>query len=464
MAIEVTARKGKPMSLMTKLVRDVIYPAWLLREGQYGILRRIGEIETTAHLSSDQLQERQLGLLRRLLTHAETECAYYRRLFAEHGFSAQDFRHLDDLGKLPVLTKTIIGNNTEEIIADSFRSRGDLMESHTGGSTGLPMTFYRDKECLLYRRALDHFLDNSIGFNIGERQALLWGNPFDVPVRKSARHDLLERIVWRRISHLPVVLDDRSFSEFVLRVKNFKPKLFKAYPSLLHFFCRFIVREKLGPIRIPMVVATAEQLFDFQRELAQEVLGCQVFEKYGSREIGTAAVECAQNDGLHLITESLYVEVESVPGYESMGVGKLIVTDLRNYAMPLIRYEVGDLAAIDTSPCDCGLPFPRLKNIQGRATDILYRRDGTPIAGLETTDAITYSGISTQAQIVQDDPGKITVKIVKLSQVTEKQRTYIRAKLMEMLGDDGEVMFEDVDAIERDKSGKFRYTISNIKM
>ncbi len=452
------------MSLMTKLVRDVIYPAWLLREGQYGILRRVGEIETTAHLTSDQLRQRQLDLLRRLLVHAETETVYYRRMFAEHGFSAHDFRHFDDLSKLPILTKEIIGEHTQEIIADSFRNRGDLMESHTGGSTGLPMTFYRDKECLLYRRALDHFLDNSIGYHIGDKQALLWGNPFDVPVQKSARHDLLERVVWRRISHLPVVLDDRSFSDFVFRVKSFKPKLLKAYPSLLHFFCRFIVKENLGPIKIPMVVATAEQLFDFQRELAQEILGCQVFEKYGSREIGTAAVECAQHDGLHLITESLYVEVEPLPGYESMGVGKLIVTDLRNYSMPLIRYEVGDLAAIDDSPCECGLPFPRLKNIQGRATDILYRKDGTPIAGLETTDAITYSGISTQAQIVQEEPGRITVKIVKLSQTTEKQRSYIRNKLMEMLGPDGDVTFADVDVIERDKSGKFRYTISNVKI
>jgi phenylacetate-CoA ligase len=452
------------MSLMTKLVRDVIYPAWLLREGQYGILRRVGEIETTAHLNADQLQERQLHLLRRLLVHAEAETVYYRRLFAEHGFSVQDFRNSHDLRKLPLLTKAIIGKNTQEIIADSFRSRGDLMESHTGGSTGLPMRFYRDTECLLYRRALDHFLDNSIGFHIGDKQALLWGNPFDVPVQQSARHDLLERVVWRRISHLPVVLDDRSFSDFVLRVKDFKPKLFKAYPSLLHFFCNFIVREELGPIKIPMVVATAEQLFDFQRELAQEVLGCQIFEKYGSREIGTAAAECTQHDGLHLITESLYVEVERVPGYENLGVGKLIVTDLRNYAMPLIRYEVGDLAAIDTSPCQCGSPFPRLKNIQGRATDILYRKDGTPIAGLETTDAITYSGISTQAQIVQDEPGSITVKIVQLSQVTEEQRDYIRTRLMEMLGNDGDVTFADVDAIERDKSGKFRYTISNVKM
>jgi phenylacetate-CoA ligase len=204
-------------------------------------------------------------------------------------------------------------------------------------------------------------------------------------------------------------------------------------------------------------------LFDFQRELAIKMLECDLYEKYGSREIGTVAVECSQLDGLHLVTESVYIEIEPASEFAQLNLGRIIVTDLRNKAMPLIRYEVGDLATIDDAPCACGSAFPRLKSIQGRAIDILYRRDGTAIAGLEATDPITYSGIDHQVQIVQNEPGEIEVKVVGLEEVPQQQLHYIRKKLLGMLGNGGEVSFTSVDSINRDESGKFRYTISNVK-
>lgn len=449
------------MTLPELLTRHLFYPVWLLREGQYGILSRMNEIRATSALSREQLHDRQLELLRDTLVHANRYCPWYKGVFKDCSFDPANLTSIEQVRALPILTKDEINRNREDLVSEEHRRLDDLHKSKTGGSSGIPMTFYRDKECLLYRRALDHFLDSLIGFEIGQQQALLWGNPSDVPLVSTRKSRLQDKLVRRRFSYLPITLDKSELSQFVAQLMRARPRMLKAYPSLLYFLCQFIESENLGPLEVPIVVPTAEQLFDFQRELAEKVLHCEVFEKYGAREIGTVAVECGQHDGLHLITESVLIEIEPLPGFEDQGVGRMIITDLRNRAMPLIRYEIGDLAALDHAPCSCGSPFPKLKNIQGRATDILYRRDGTPIAGLEFTDPITYSGIVNQVQLVQSTPGELEVRVVNLSEVPGEKLDYIRSKLAAMLGEGGEVRFQDVDQIERDKSGKFRYVMKS---
>jgi phenylacetate-CoA ligase len=450
------------MDFYGSILKHIVYPLWLRHEGQYEILDGIDAIAALERLRPDQLRSRQLDLLRRLMRHAVVSIPYYRELFAESGFDPEDLHALSDLKRLPVLTKEIINHRREEMVSDSHRRSGNLRRSVTGGSTGTPLVFYRDLDCLIYRRALDHYFDQTIGFRIGDRQALLWGNPTDIPIKPSRKRELFDRLIWRRIGYLPVVIDQRELEAFTSALAAYKPQLIKAYPSLLYFYCRYLIDNRLPPPQIPVATVTAEQLFDFQREVITATLGCELFEKYGSREIGTAAVECTQHDGLHLLTDSLIVEVEPIPQYDFAAVGKLIVTDLRNYAMPLIRYEIGDLAALDETPCPCGLPFPRLRNIQGRTTDIFYRRDGTPLVGIELTDAITYSGLTTQAQIHQERPGEITVRVVDLEQVPREQLDYITNRLSAILDTDGKVSLVSVARIDRDPSGKFRYAVSDV--
>jgi phenylacetate-CoA ligase len=198
------------MSFVGSIVRNVIYPAWLLREGQYGILPTINDIEAAAAMSRQRLRERQFRLLRDSLDHAYKYSPYYTRLFDDHGFSPSKLQDFADLKKLPVLTKKEINQNREQMVSAKHRDARDIFASKTGGSTGTPMKFYRDKRCLVYRRALDHYLDQTIGFRIGDKQVLLWGNPSDIPLEETGRRRLMERLIWRRISYLPIALDDSA--------------------------------------------------------------------------------------------------------------------------------------------------------------------------------------------------------------------------------------------------------------
>ncbi|MCK4856929.1 MAG: phenylacetate--CoA ligase family protein [candidate division Zixibacteria bacterium] len=451
------------MDIHGKLVRHLFYPLWLRREHQYGILSRIAPIAALADLTPAALAERQFELLKQIVSHAGRHSPFYQRRFAEAGFSPEKLTSPDDLKKLPILAKEEINRHREDMVVPAYRERGDLQLSHTGGSSGIPMKFYRNRECLLYRRALDHYLDHQIGFEIGDKLALLWGSSADFLQPTARKRVLFDHIFWRRICYVPLWVEEEPMLDFTKSLHRFAPRMLKTYPSLAHFYCRFLIERNITPPQIPIITVTAEQMYDFQRELIVKTFGGELFDKYGSREIGSAAIECRQHDGLHLRTDSLYLEIEPVSDFPVEGVGRQIYTDLRNYAMPLIRYDVGDLAALDNTPCACGQPFPRLKNIQGRAFDIVYRRDGTPIIGIELIGAVTHAGLPNQAQVQQDVPGKVIVNIVDLETVPREKLEYIRNRLMTILGDDGRVDFCSVDYIERDKSGKYRYVLSNVK-
>lgn len=451
------------MDLTGGIIRALINPIWLRRGHEYEALAASHQFEELEHFTSSQLKERQLLLLRRLLIHAQRNTRHYRRVFAEYDFDPEKLQDLSELKRLPMIDKTVINARGEELLSEPHRRASDCHESHTGGSTGQPMTFYRDHACLIFRRALDFYLERKLGYEIGDKLALLWGNATDIPQPATGRQELIERLVWRRISYMPVQIEAQRLLDFAAQVNRFGPAMMRAYPSLLHFYCRFLREHKVESVPIPLAVVTAEQLFGFQRELIAETLGGEVMEKYGAREIGTVAIECKAHCGLHLITDSVLVEIEPLPDKSLGGVGRIIVTDLRNYAMPLIRYDIGDLAELDSTLCSCGFPYPRLVNICGRANDIMYRRDMTPISGIELTDPIADSGINAQTQIVQNEPGQLLLRIVGLASVPREPIAEIRRRFEFILGEGGEIEIEDVDAIERDRSGKFRYTMSNVK-
>ena len=451
------------MDLTGSIIRNIVSPLWLKREGEYEALdasRRFVELE---RLTPGQLADRQVELLRRILIHAQKNTVYYRRLFSECGFEPQKLQDPAELKGLPILSKELINENREALVSEPHRHRGDIQQSHTGGSTGLPMTFYRDHDCLIFRRALDIYFERLLGYEIGDKLAFLWGNATDIPQPTTRRQEIMERLVWRRISYMPVQIEAKRLLEFAARINRFGPAVMRAYPSLLYFYCRFLQEHGVESVQVPLSIVTAEQLFDFQRELIAKTLGGEVMEKYGAREIGTVAAECPAHRGLHLMTDSVFIEIEPLPDERWSGVGRIIVTDLQNQAMPLIRYDIGDLAALESDDCSCGLPYPRLVNICGRANDIVYRRDRTPLLGIELTDPIADSGIRAQTQVVQEQQGKLVVRVVNLPSVPAEPLEIIRSRYEFILGDGGEVEFVNVDKIERDKSGKYRYVLSLVE-
>jgi len=219
--------------------------------------------------------------------------------------------------------------------------------------------------------------------------------------------------------------------------------------------------DQLG---IKVVFVTSERLYDHQREVITEAFGCPVANGYGGRDAGFIAHECPAG-GMHITAEDIIVEIVDEQGnVQPEGVsGEIVVTHLATSDFPFIRYRTGDIGTLDSIPCACGRGLPLLKEIQGRSTDFVIAADGTVMHGL----ALVY--------ILRDQPGVKAFKVIQesleMTQVllvteppfAQQSVEKIVTGFKQRLGASVLVQVSIVDSIPAEKSGKFRYIVSNAK-
>jgi phenylacetate-CoA ligase len=228
------------------------------------------------------------------------------------------------------------------------------------------------------------------------------------------------------------------------------------------------VREHPGELRwrAPKLVNAAEAMQPGQRAMLQDQLVGEVFLAYGSREFMNIGMECGRHNGYHLHTDNLLVEVIDDDGrpVEPGEQGRLVVTDLRNRATPFIRYEIGDFGAMAPGGdgCECGLPFPRLKKVDGRLMYVVYAADGRRLTGLFVPYIMSQFKWIEGYQVVQDQPGCITVRLLSREELTPERSEPVAALLAAKLGVDMNIQFERVDALHRRPGGKVDLVISSI--
>jgi phenylacetate-CoA ligase len=252
------------------------------------------------------------------------------------------------------------------------------------------------------------------GWDVGDKVACIWGAPRDVPVagwRARLRNLLLERQLFLDTAHLT----EEKFAAFHKALSRFRPKVVLAYARSAVLFARYLRDEGLQPYRPHSIVTSAEVLEASDRRLLEEVFGCPVFNRYGCREVSVVASECEEHRGLHTMAEGLYVEVVRSPGDGQLPpgeVGTILVTDLLNFAMPLIRYRIGDMGAWEEGPCPCGRGLPRLRNVQGRVTDFVVGTDGGLVSGVFlATYVIAQRPSLGQIQLLQEERGKVRYRL-----------------------------------------------------
>src|SRR5262249_8373738 len=148
-----------------------------------------------------------------------------------------------------------------------------------------------------------------------------------------------------------------------------RPRFVLAYARAAVLFARWAEARDLRLHRPDAVLTSAEVLEEDERAVIERAFGCRVFNRYGCREVSVIASECDAHDGLHVMAEGLYVELETPTGPARPGeMGSVLVTDLLNPAMPLVRYRIGDMASWAPGRCACGRGLPRLAKVSGRVT------------------------------------------------------------------------------------------------
>ncbi len=424
-------------------------------------LRFFYSLQKTQWWPIQRLKRLQEHKLRFILKHAYQNVPYYRRLLHTKKLKPQDFKSVEDLAKLPILTKDDIRQHFSSLITCDFMMYWPIATA-TGGSTGEPLRFFIDLGSASAGGAVLRRGWSYAGYKFGDKTAVLAGLSL-VSEREEAVKTAAKRIIKRMVNFPAINLSREILEVYTKRMIKFEPKFIRGYPSSIFFFADFLKEKEIDLIHPRAVFTTAEMLLPHQRKLIQEVFQCNVFDGYGAFDGGTAAFECEEHCGHHMAVEKTVMEFVDEDG-NPVGEGedgRIIATDLFNYAMPFIRYDTGDMGAYSSEECSCGRKLPLMKKILGRTTDILRFKTGAVLSGPSLTLIFKDFDIR-QYQVVQTSDDSMVVKIIKGKTYSGEDTEKICRILKGAVGGEVNVRFEFVNYIESTKSGKWKIVISRL--
>lgn len=418
------------------------------------------ELEVSQWWDRNRLQELQLSRLSRLLTHVQVHVPYYRSLFAEIGFRAEEVCSLADLARLPLLDKPRIRANTEALKSEDAKN---LHRFNTGGSSGEPLIFYIGKERVTHDVAAKWRATRWWDVDIGDREMVVWGSPIELGAQDGVRA-IRDRLFRTRL--LPAFeMSEQKLDGFLREIRAMRPKMLFGYPSALSHIARHAEANgwHMDDLGIQVAFVTSERLYDDQRQQISKTFACQVANGYGGRDAGFIAHECPQG-GMHITAEDIIVEIvdhqgETLPDGEA---GEIIVTHLATKDFPFIRYRTGDIGVLDSEPCVCGRGLPVLKEIQGRSTDFLVAQDGTVIHGLALIYILRDMPQVRSFKIIQESLDLTRVWVVTETRLSSEETAKIERGFKARLGQAVNIVIEEMAEIPPEKSGKFRYVVSKV--
>lgn len=425
--------------------------------------KKLAEFEKNEWYSSEELKEYQSERLRTLIRHCYENVPYYRGVMDERKLRPEDIRSVDDLTKLPLLTRDGIRDNFDALIARNHR-RSSLIMGHTSGTTGSPLEFLYDSNICLVKTVADWRQKKWAGINPGDRMAFFLGRVV-VPISRKKPPFWRTNWVLNHIFFSSFHLSDENIDKYIEKLHQYAPLALEGYPSTVSIIARFLLSRK-RTLPLKAVFTSSETLFPQQKEAIESAFECRLFDFYGLAERTMFATECDSHEGHHLnmdfgITEILKNDSQpAAPGE----MGRIVTTGLYNFGMPLIRYQTSDITALKKEKCSCGREFPLMEDVTTKAEDIITTLDGRLISSSILTHPFKPMHNVAESQIIQEDRQNITIKIIKRPSYSDEDTQYLLKEFKERVGDGMNVRIEFVESIPRTSSGKFRWVISRVPL
>ncbi|MHC4562477.1 MAG: hypothetical protein ACYS8X_06855 [Planctomycetota bacterium] len=429
----------------------------------HGYMSPLLNLDRTQWLNTGSLREIQAAFLRRLLVEACNNVSYWRKALNGAGIDPRAVGGIEDLRALPVLTKQSFEMDGQRPI---LYCRRDMLhkdvglfkkiEEGTSGSEGELFHYLVSAEAGSYyanqcrNRSIGwagvDFGNDKVAVLSGGRMVrgegiCLKGNKLFLPAfnmgSASALQGMADSLTW------------------------YKPKGMRALPSALYDFCQYL-RQEGWTLSVEAVVTTGEMLYDHQRQLIEETLGCRVFNEYGAWDGGAGAAECEEHNGLHWHMERSIVEILDDDDHpvEPGQLGRVVLTDLHNYLMPFIRYAIGDWAILSQRTCPCGRGLLLLDKVLGRSSDFIALPNGKRAPGRLVVGILFKAG--KKFQCTQRADGSLHVSVVRFPHRTfeETRQSVLDTMAEELPG--LSVSVTEVDDISVPRSGKHRLVISEM--
>jgi phenylacetate-CoA ligase len=384
------------------------------------------QLEQTQWLPADAVIRRQHEQLVHVATHAHSHSVHFRGRMQAAGLRPEQLSTREDLRRLPVMRRRDVQAAGAALFCTEIpRAHAPVAESSTSGSSGQPVVVKRTAVSRLMWLAMtlrEHLWQRR---DFRGRLAVIrndylqsdqmdwptWGPPASLLFETGSSHALAVRAgVARQFEWL----------------QSINPDYLLVYPSNLAALLGQFERRALMLPCLRQIRTINETLTLDVREATRRVLGADIADTYSSAEVGIIAAQCPDSELYHVMAESLIVEVldeqgeACVPGQ----VGRVVVTDLHNFATPLIRYDLGDYAEM-ADPCPCGRGLPALKRIAGRRRNMVRLPDGRSV--WPAIGGLRYSEIAPirQFQFIQREREMIEVRLVSAAPLTADQEQRI---------------------------------------
>ena len=429
--------------------------------------------ETLTPAEHDARVEQKLG---ETLDRAVSSSEYYRQLglVRAPGESAKAF-----LLRFPALSRESLRSDFQRLVIDPYRNeitsplsvsrkRYDWLVVKTGGTTGNPTTLVHDAEGRDWGRATRLLAAKMCGHPLGVPYFRLWGSE---PELLKEQANLRLRVLFNLVGAFPLNAFRAKESELLQHHAALlaHPEIdsMMAYVDAAAGLAGFIEERGLPRPKLRTLMACAGTVTQEWRELLERVFQTEVFDKYGSRDCCDMACECAQHNGLHVYSANCFLEIvdEQLRPCPPGVTGRILVTLLNNHTFPIIRYQVGDMGQwAEPKPCPCGLSWPRIQSIQGRADDMLTTEDGTQLSSVFVRH---FVGVSLNRQIIQEWQLEQTAAkhfvfryIPSRPHGLEENLDKLKASFLLAFGKSVQIEPIQVDQIPTSPSGKVRWIIN----
>ena len=438
-----------------------VYPALRGKEF-HSIFTRLKQLEYGGEVELRRWQQERLRDSLQLWT---TQIPFYREHLQQRAKELKRSREdlIEEmvaslqLDHLPLMNKASIRAAGDRMHVESYQGKG-LRRNHTGGSTGEVFHFMQDATDDRWLYAGTRLFRSYLGLSMGSRMFQIWGSPIGLTKAKTLRARF-GRWLYHSQLHSTYDLTLERRKAIVHAMVKDNPELIIGYPSSLSAFLPELEALPAGSFPALKGIWTAsETLLPSQREDLERVFGTPVFNNYGCREFGPLAMECQQHEGLHL-NEGTYL-FEFLPVAEDLH--EIVVTDLKNRCMPLVRYRIGDLAQGLPKRCSCGRSFSILRGVEGRRFDLIRGPRGEAITGTFWTLLLRSRPGVQRFQVVQEDWLRFTIRLEVEDCFNKDALTAWEARIQEQFRDPVQIDWQVGAKIEQLASGKFRFIQSRV--
>jgi phenylacetate-CoA ligase len=434
------------------------------------------EMKRAQWLAQSELLARAEPRLAHLLRHAAEKVPFYRDIYERLGLAPNDLRTLQDLQRLPVVSKaTFLSEPAKRFLASGTPPYASVT-TVTSGSTGEPFAFELDRGKLPRIFASHIFYDSWYGVRPFHRGMRI-GSPSSPPSPLPSEMPIgfrLRQEVSRRLQHLYESLtlrkiklwsfDEQQAADIYGDIEAVRPVYVYSGASTLAALADILLRQDLSLHHPPKcVISIAETMTPLRRRLIETYFKAPIVNRYGLREQGYwCAQSCPESpEHFHVNTELVVLEVVRQDGSPAPPgeIGRIVITDPFNFSMPFIRYETGDMGVIEAGPCSCGRGFPRLGPIDGRSHECIRTPSGKIVTPARWSHFLfvhktEYAEAVRQYQLLWQPPDRARLTIVPSERFDDEVQKRLRDDLAWLLGDDVLVSVEKVTAIPPEKSGK----------